>query len=229
MTAKENNGLQSPASSSTWSGPSSGGRSIQTFNSETASDPMWREPVERLRWWKYRVALAMSVLREQGKEGMDVIKRQELRARGRFTDLLMDDGSQLPDDLSFWKARHDYFAQAWRQIQAKNGVSYTPTLIGQAPLRTLLAKNSHLNCQQRLSFKAQVQRNDLATRATEQAKATLHHRNGQSETVLTRPRREAKLYHPNEPRKEIPGKPKNQSPSLKIVYVAGSRPETKRV
>ncbi len=119
MTAEENEAVQSPASSSAWSGPSSGGRSIQTFSSETASDPSWHDPVQRLRRWKYRVAHGMSILRQLGQEGMDVIKQQELRARGRYTDLLMNDGSPLPDDLGFWKARYDFFEQEWRQIQAK--------------------------------------------------------------------------------------------------------------
>ncbi|KGQ05381.1 hypothetical protein BB8028_0001g10790 [Beauveria bassiana] len=123
MTADENAATHSAGSSSTWSGLHSGSRSVVTFYSSLASDPRWREPVARLKRWKDEVADFMRYLREQGKEGMDIIKGQEprVRVRGRQVDLIMSDGSPLPEDLAFWKARHEYLSTEWRKILRARG------------------------------------------------------------------------------------------------------------
>lgn len=110
--------LVSPPSIRSWSGSCSGGCSIRTFHSSTASDPLWREPVERLRRWKVLVAEGIRIVREKGgKDGLDVIARLPLRARKRCTELLMIDGSPLPDNLDFWKSSHAYLERELRRIR----------------------------------------------------------------------------------------------------------------
>ncbi|KAM3436020.1 hypothetical protein NHJ13734_005297 [Beauveria thailandica] len=124
MTVDENAATDSPCSSSTWSGPRPGQRSFVTFDSSLDSDPYWREPGPRLERWKQATVDLMESLWNEGGEGKDIVKGLELHAlrRGwRRFDLIMNDGSPLPEDLGFWKARAEQLQQELIRIKSAKG------------------------------------------------------------------------------------------------------------
>lgn len=104
-----------PSSSSRWSGPCASAPSVISFHSSTATDPIWREPVGRLRRWKERVTDTIRLFQSKGKEGMNIIQQQPLRVHGQYNELLMSDRTPLPDDLVFWKNTLAYLKQEGRK------------------------------------------------------------------------------------------------------------------
>ncbi|KAM3428351.1 hypothetical protein MY4824_008898 [Beauveria thailandica] len=124
MTVDENAATDSPCSSSTWSGPRPGQRSFVTFDSSLESNPYWREPGPRLERWKQATVDLMESLWNEGGEGKDIVKGLELHAlrRGwRRFDIIMNDGSPLPEDLGFWKARAEQLQQELIRIKSAKG------------------------------------------------------------------------------------------------------------
>lgn len=90
------------------------------MDSETASDPSFRDPVKRLSRYKFYVAAEMRLLYHIGEKGWAVLKRDTLTLRNWF-DPAMRDKTPLPDDIEFWKDKLRYFEEHSRRIRQEKG------------------------------------------------------------------------------------------------------------
>lgn len=94
-----------------------------SWHTDSVSDPdlQWlRDPVQRLRRYKFSVVNSIWRLVDQGPEGEAVFLQDELRLsrRDRF-DVVMKDGTQATNDINFWKAKLQHFDEQWCRIDAK--------------------------------------------------------------------------------------------------------------
>ncbi|CVL08141.1 uncharacterized protein FMAN_14195 [Fusarium mangiferae] len=120
------------SSSSSSSCGSDAVKSIRPFNSDTESDPVWRDPEKRLSRYKFLVTSEMSALFRAGPEGQKFLIDDELEYRGSEPLVMKDHASVMPTDISWWKKKQQHFAQRLRQIEEKEKA-------GKLPATTMLA------------------------------------------------------------------------------------------
>ncbi|KAH6881142.1 hypothetical protein B0T10DRAFT_141220 [Thelonectria olida] len=105
--------------------PSQVTTSTKTWHSDTDSDPTFQDPTHRLRRYKSTVAAGMRSLYYQGPEGIAVLRHDELLFRG-WHDPVMKNGTRLPEDIEFWKAKELHFTKEWARIEAKKNTGKKP-------------------------------------------------------------------------------------------------------
>ncbi|RSL94121.1 hypothetical protein BHE90_010157 [Fusarium euwallaceae] len=94
-----------------------------SWHTESVSDPdlqYLRDPVQRLRRYKFSVVNSIWRLVDQGPEGEAVFLKDELRlSRRDHFDVVMKDGTRATNDINFWKAKLQHFDEQWCRIDAK--------------------------------------------------------------------------------------------------------------
>ncbi|KAF5017499.1 hypothetical protein F66182_10561 [Fusarium sp. NRRL 66182] len=99
--------------------------STKSWDSDTDSNPIFRDPTHRLRRYKSTVTSAMFSLYNQGPEGKAVLQKDELSFRG-WQNPVMQDGTSTPDDIGFWKAKEQHLTREWRRIESKRQQTEAP-------------------------------------------------------------------------------------------------------
>ncbi|EXK29997.1 hypothetical protein FOXG_20565 [Fusarium oxysporum f. sp. lycopersici 4287] len=99
--------------------------STKTWNSDTDSDPVFRDPTYRLQRCKSTVISVIFSLYNQGYEGRAVLQKDELLFRG-YHNPVMRDRTSTPDEIEFWKDKDQYLTEELRRIELKKGKNKSP-------------------------------------------------------------------------------------------------------